>query len=86
MTNFESAYSNRLKMFETVQQYSIMFNNVVLCNEKIFSLWTKIADYTVNLSWGSEGSKSASTSTGGTTPPSAFTTFINSPEGGDFFR
>ena len=32
-----------------------------------FSLWTKIADYTVNMSWGSEGSKSASTSTGGTT-------------------
>ena len=54
--------------------------------KKFFSLWTKIADYTVNLSWGSEGSKSASTSTGGTTPPSAFTTFINSPEGGDSFR
>ena len=35
---------------------------------------------------GSEGSKSASTSTGGTTPPSVFTTFINSPEGGDSFR
>ena len=83
---FESAYSTRLNMFETVQQCSIMFNNVVLCNKKIFSLWTKIADYTVNLSWGSEGSKSASTSTGGTTPPSAFTTFINSPEGGDSFR
>ena len=49
-------------------------------------MWTKIADYTVNLSWGSEGSKSASTSIGGTTPPSAFTTFINSPEGGDSFR
>ena len=73
-------------MFETVQQYSIMFNNVVLCNKKNFSLWTKIADFTVNLSWDSEGSKSASTSTGGTTPPSAFTTFINSPEGGDSFR
>ena len=83
---FESAYSTRLNMFKTVQQCLIMFNNVVLCYKKLFSLWTKIADYTVNLSWGSEGSKSASTSTGGTTPPSAFTTFINSPEGGDSFR
>ena len=63
-----------------------MFDNVVLCNKKIFSLWAKIADYTVNLSWGSEGSKSASTSTGCTTPLSVFTTFINSPEGGDSFR
>ena len=54
--------------------------------KKVFSLWTKIADYTVNLSWGSEGSKSTSTSTGGTTQTSAFTTFINSPEGGDSFR
>ena len=35
---------------------------------------------------GSEGSKSASANTGGTTPPSAFTTFSNSPEGGDSFR
>ena len=85
MRVFESAYSKRLNMFETVRQCSIMFNNVVLCNKKISSLWTKI-DYTVNLSWGSEGSKSASTSTGGTAPPSAFTTFINSPEGGDSFR
>ena len=61
---------------------------VVICNKifysEIFSLWTKIADYTVNLSWGTEGSKSASASTGGTTPPSAFTTFINSPEGDSF--
>ena len=46
----------------------------------IFSLWTKIADYTVNFSWGTEGSKSASAHTGGTTPPTAFTTFINSAE------
>ena len=51
---------------------------------KIFSLWTKIADYTVNFSWGTEGSKSASASTGGTTPPTTFTTFINSPEGDSF--
>ena len=44
-------------------------------------------DNVVNLSWGSEGSKSASANTGGTTPPSAFTTFINLPEGGgDSFR
>ena len=49
------------------------------------SLWTKIADYTLNLSWGTEGSKSASTSSGTTTPPTAFTTFINTPEG-DHFR
>ena len=35
------------------------------------SFWTKIADYTVNLSWDTEGSKSASTSTGATTPPLA---------------
>ena len=54
--------------------------------KKNFSLWTKIADYTVNLSWGIEGSKSASASTGGITPPSTFTTFINSAEGGDSFR
>ena len=46
----------------------------------IFSLWTKIADYTVNFSWGTEGSKSASDSTGGTTPTTAFTTFIYSAE------
>ena len=46
----------------------------------IFSLWTKIADYTVNFSWGTEGSKSAFASTGGTTPPTALTTFINSAE------
>ena len=51
----------------------------------LFSFWTKIADYTVNLSWGTDGSKSASTSTGATTPPSAFTTFINSPEEVDSF-
>ena len=51
---------------------------------EIFSLWTKIADYTVHLSWGTEGYKSASASTRGTTPPSAFTTFINSPEGDSF--
>ena len=38
------------------------------------------------LSWGSEGSKSASASTGAIKPPSAFTTFINSAEGGDSFR
>ena len=44
-----------------------------------FSFWTKIADYTVNLYWDTEGSKSASTSTGATSQPSAFTTFINSP-------
>ena len=43
-------------------------------------LWTKIADYTVNFSWGTEGSNSASASTGGTTPPTAFTTFLNSAE------
>ena len=46
----------------------------------IFSIWTKIADYTVNFSWGTEGSKSASASTGDTTPPTAFTTFSNSAE------
>ena len=61
----------------------------LICNKlkkKNFSLWTKIADYTVNLSWGTEGSKSASASTGGITPSSTFTTFINSAEGGDSFR
>ena len=56
-----------------------MFDNA--CNMfLIFSLWTKIADYTLNLSWGTEGSKTASASTGGTTPPTAFTTFIKSDE------
>ena len=60
----------------------------LICNNFFFnfSLWTKIADYTVNLSWGTEGSKSASASTGGITPPSTFTTFLNSAEGGDSFR
>ena len=74
-------------MFESVQKCSVVF--VVICNKKyfylkIFSLWTKIADYTVNFSWGTEGSKSASASTGGTTPPTTYTTFINSPEGDSF--
>ena len=56
-----------------------MFDNV--CNMfLIFSFWTKIADCTVNFSWGTEGSKPVSTSTGDTTPPTAFTTFINSAE------
>ena len=35
---------------------------------------------------GSEGSKSASVNTGGNTPPPAFTTFSNLPEGRDSFR
>ena len=59
---------------------SIFFLNL----KKFFSLWTKIADYTVNFSWGTEGSKSAPASTGATTPPLAFTTFINSSEGDSF--
>ena len=54
--------------------------------KKFSAYGLKLLSYTVNLSWGSKGSKSASTSTGGTTPSSAFTTFINSPEGGDSFR
>ena len=60
----------------------------LICNNFFFnfSLWTKIVDYTVNLSWGTEGSKSASASTEGIKPPSTFTTFINSAEGGDSFR
>ena len=76
-----------INMFYKNQECSIVF--VVICNKiffliEIFSLWTKNADYIVNLSWGTEGSKSASASTGGNRPPSAFTTFINSPEGDSF--
>ena len=51
---------------------------------KHFSFWTEIADYTVNLSLGTEGSKSTSAKTGATTPQTAFTTFINSSEGNSF--
>ena len=69
-----------LGMFRTVWE---CFLNIVL--NFFFILWTKIADYTLNLSWGTEGSKTASTSTGATTPPIAFTTFINSLEG-EYFR
>ena len=70
-------------MFENVQDCVGVFLSNVFYNV-FFSLWTKIADYTLNLSWGTEGSKSASISTGATTPPSAFTTSINSPEGDSF--
>ena len=66
-------------MLRTVQECFKIFFFLIF-----FSLWTKIVDYTVNLSWGTEGSKSASTSRGATTSPSAFTTFINSPEGDSF--
>ena len=43
-------------MFRNVQDCAGVFLNIVFF---IFSsLWTKIADYTLNLSWGTEGSKS----------------------------
>ena len=66
-----------------------MFSNVWECFffiflKYFFQLMEKIADYTVNLSWDTEGSKSSSASTGATTPPTAFTTFINSSEGDSF--
>ena len=72
-------------MFRNVWECVGVFFYKLFFNLFFFSLWTKIADYTLKLSWGTEGSKSASASTGATTPPTAFTTFINS-SGGDSFR